>query len=732
MQESALHSKLETAREHHRDGALDEAERLYAEVLGEQPDQPDALHMLGQLRLQQERAQEARNLLERAVAGKPDDATCHNSLGVVLQALGDVAAAERAYRRAVELDPNMARAYNNLGYVQLLQRKLDDAERSLNLALRCQERYPEALVTKGNVLLERGEYDAATKPLMQALEYAPNLATAHASLGLAFRGQNAASIAAQCFENAVENRPDFGRAHALLGSTLVELGRLSEAERALNRAIELEPDFAEAYVGQGDLARARGRAEEAAGFYRKALELRPRFDAATEKLARLYLERGLGDSAVETYNRRLQAGNAGAEVYAALGHALLQMNRHASARQALEAALERDPDDHVARGWLAVSLEALGRLDEAAAVAERAVAGEASQVPPRLVQARAALRQGDTEGALGWLEPIAEARLPRDQQARAAHLRGLIHDRRGDYDTAYDAFTQANRARTEQLAPAEDREILTDCLREHTRQAQIAHGIDSERAAEWREAVPDDGRAAPVFLLGFPGAGVLALGHCLAAHPRLHVATDRDLGGQRGDFVQRWSSGAALGDIGAGELLAERRRYWKRLAHRWPEADAPGGNGLGIVDQLPAQRAPLDAVARLFPDARLVLVERDPHDICLHGLVRSLGEPLLRAGVCSIEDLARYYLAWQQWIDAATASLPLRVHRVRYEDFDRDPAATLAPLVDFLEVDWQDAVADAYRDLQVTATGVAPYAPAGHWQCYREPLERAWSLLDSS
>ncbi len=44
-----LHHQLESAQSHHQAGRLAEAEKIYRQILAQQPDNPWALHLLGVL-----------------------------------------------------------------------------------------------------------------------------------------------------------------------------------------------------------------------------------------------------------------------------------------------------------------------------------------------------------------------------------------------------------------------------------------------------------------------------------------------------------------------------------------------------------------------------------------------------------------------------------------------------------------------------------------------------------
>src|ERR1700704_7153339 len=62
---------LEQAKLLHQTGRIAEAEAAYRSVLARDPNQFDALHLLGLIRYQQGRSQEAHELLSQAVKLKP-------------------------------------------------------------------------------------------------------------------------------------------------------------------------------------------------------------------------------------------------------------------------------------------------------------------------------------------------------------------------------------------------------------------------------------------------------------------------------------------------------------------------------------------------------------------------------------------------------------------------------------------------------------------------------------
>src|SRR5262245_61302911 len=90
---------LATAIQHHREGRLQSAEQIYRWILHVEPDQAEAIQLLGVIAFQERRLEESVALYRRSLVLKPDYAEAHNNLGVALTALGSLDEAAACCRR---------------------------------------------------------------------------------------------------------------------------------------------------------------------------------------------------------------------------------------------------------------------------------------------------------------------------------------------------------------------------------------------------------------------------------------------------------------------------------------------------------------------------------------------------------------------------------------------------------------------------------------------------------
>jgi predicted O-linked N-acetylglucosamine transferase (SPINDLY family) len=162
------------ALEQHRAGRLDDAERLYRNILALHSRDLEARHMLGLLRLQQGRAADALQTLSRLAAEAPGHAEIRTHHGLALHEMGRHGEALAELDRALALKPGNAMTLlyrgNVLAETGCSARALGDYERLVAIT----PGDSEAWFRRANALWRLDRFDAALDSYARALTLNPH------------------------------------------------------------------------------------------------------------------------------------------------------------------------------------------------------------------------------------------------------------------------------------------------------------------------------------------------------------------------------------------------------------------------------------------------------------------------------------------------------------------------------------------------------------------------------
>jgi tetratricopeptide (TPR) repeat protein len=454
-----------------------------------------------------------------------------------------------------------------------------------------------------------------------------------------------------CAEILAEN-PDQADALQILGNIRARSGDTRAAEPLFERARAAAPDNIFILNSLGGIYAANGRPEQARAALEAALRIDSRFPWALHNLGSLMLE--IGDRRV--------------------------------ARRCFERALESNPNHVDAIAALADVAEQDEQPDEARALANRARRVAPDHVTARLVLARLELRAGSHATAEHQLRALLEQPGMRPvNQASARGLLGKALEGLGRYDEAFREYTQANDIERKLHAP---RYADAEAVGSPATIARLTRFMQDTDPANWTRPAPDD-LPSPVFLVGFPRSGTTLLEQLLAAHPGVIALEEQEnLADAAGPLLLAPGSLERWDKLPPSELADLRRAYWKRV-------DAAVGarlDGRLFIDKLPLNLALLPLIHLLFPDAKIILVLRDPRDVILSCLRNRFAMNAAMFQFLSPETATGYYDAVMSLAEMARAKLPLSVHEVRYEDVVNDLRGTAGKLVAFLGLPWSDAV----------------------------------------
>jgi tetratricopeptide (TPR) repeat protein len=271
---------LQNAVALHQRGQLNEAERIYRDILGADPDHFDATHLLGVIFLQRGQPFEGEQLIARALKTNPRHSDALRNQGNALKALKRFEEALASYERAIALKPQDAETRFNRGVTLHELKRYDEALASYDRAISLRPDFAEAHSNRGATLRALKRYNEALASYDRALAVRPDYAEAHSNRGATLLALKRYEEALASCDRALALRPDYAEALSNRGVILHELRRYDEALASHDRALALRPDYAEAFSNRGATLRELKRCDEALASYERAIALKADYTEA--------------------------------------------------------------------------------------------------------------------------------------------------------------------------------------------------------------------------------------------------------------------------------------------------------------------------------------------------------------------------------------------------------------------------------------------------------------------
>ena len=215
----------------HQSGRVPEAERIYRDVLKQDPGNPDALHLLGLIAHHANRPEPAIELITRAIASEPNVPLYHMNLARVYRGAARHEDALASATRAAQINPSFVEAHVERAAALKALDRFDEAEVAARKAVRAAPDHPGGHGALANVLADQGRFEQAMEEYRTTLKIAPDWAEALSNYGEALRKLGKYAEAEPFFRRAISLTPEVGDPHFNLSIVLLVTGRFDEGWR---------------------------------------------------------------------------------------------------------------------------------------------------------------------------------------------------------------------------------------------------------------------------------------------------------------------------------------------------------------------------------------------------------------------------------------------------------------------------------------------------------------------
>lgn len=496
----------------------------------------------------------------------------------------------------------------------------------------------------------------------------PQTASDYCKLGDAFANNRKFGKAMECFQRALAIDPHHLNSLFLGGQVLLVIGNITgdrthvqESVSYFNRVLTPHPDHVPSLLGMGKAFVLLGQFGQAVEVLKRAVEQEPKNAEIHNWLGQAYAKKPAFELAVEHFRKTVELEPKQPYAWHAMGLVLERMNLLEEAEEALRKGRELEPDEDQFLLPLAKIQRRRGEIDEALEFIERVLASDAQ----------------DIVKTAAWNE------------------KGKALDKLKRYDEAFEAFVESQQAaaRTED-ARQMDRSFFDPLF-------DAAAWFTTDSMKDWESVAFDDDHKDPIFLLGFPRSGTTLTEQIITSCPDM-------LGTQEEDIIssiyvkmpellgRNIAYPDGLATLTPKECSILRAYYWERIATLFGE-EYTGKQR--VLDKVPMNTVYLGLIHRIFPTAPVLVLLRDPRDVCLSAFMQAFTVNAAMVHFYTIDSTANFYARvmglYRHFREVLDGHHPML--ELRYEDMVQDVEGYARQILDFIGEEWTDEVLRYYE-----------------------------------
>ncbi len=581
--------------------------------------------------------------------------------------VNDLAKAKKILKEICKPSSRDGVAWYLLSNVYGREKNYKEVLRCCKNALAANEKNQEVYVNLAHAHAALGNFDEAIEYYNEALKTNPESAVILSNLGTVLQMAERKEEAIEKFQQAISIQPNHVSAHCGLARGLKSQGEFNQAIQHYHKALQYDTQLCNIYLELGDLLIARGHLDQAEDLTNKALKIHPNSDKLFFQLSKTLQYQGKYAEAISANDKGNQInpntpeGMAGAAVI---------LERHGKIEKAFEIVNHLRDQGNLNSAGLDVFIRICHQFDHC----------------QEAIELGSAFLSDSSSSAI--------------EKGQIHHNLGSLFDKRGEFDTAFKHFSQAN----------DSNRLSYDSATDIKRVDRLITAFSAETLAQIpRATVPTD---RPIFIIGMPRSGTTLVEQIIASHQDVHGAGEL---AYINEIIRPIPSNLypkGIGGLKENNLNGMAKTYLDRVNLLNQEAPR-------VTDKMPGNFRNLGLISLMLPQAKIIHCSRNPLDTCLSIFFQNFN--LAHTYATRLEDIGAYYKLYERLMEHWRQVLDIPIFELTYSDMVNDQETQSRKLIEFCGLKWDDRCLSFHKTDRKVAT--ASYDQVSK-PVYRSSLER--------
>ena len=565
----------------------------------------------------------------------------------------------------------------------------------------------DRLLSKAKKLVKKGEIKEARKIYLNILEYSPS--NKEAKIGLkSIENEDEAQLSQEqldyviqlyssgqmdkallSIKELIQDFPNIPLLHNISGACNSALGEIDSAIISFNKAIELKPDYDEAYFNLGVAFHQTGQLGEALNSYERAISIKHAYPTAHNNLGLIALSQGQLDNALKSFEWAVAYGPEYAEAHNSLGAALQELKQFEKAKVSFKKAVALNPQYAQGLHNLAIICEIINLPDEASEYYEKALAVEPNYAEAYRNQSRTKKYKKNDPQIAQMQSIYSNDNLSISDKVHINFALAKVNEDLGNQKDFFKHLDEGSRLRKKQLNYNinETEEFHSSLIR-----------LFSEDQPKIKQLSLGPLDIRPIFIVGMPRSGTSLVEQIISSHHSVHGA------GELNNFKNIVTPalknyiGNLKNTVNEDDLLSIRSNYIKSLE------DLNVSEKI-ITDKMPVNFRMIGLILTTIPEAKIIHLTRDPKATCWSNYKHYFANE--NGFTFDQEDLARFFILYQELMGFWHKSFPNKIHDISYERLTTHQEDETQKLLKYCELDWDNNCLNFHKNTRAVHTASA-------------------------
>ena len=565
----------------------------------------------------------------------------------------------------------------------------------------------DRLLSKAKKLLKKGEIKEARNIYLNILEYSPS--NKEAKIGLkSIENEDAAEISQEqldyviqlyssgqmdkallSIKELIQDFPNIPLLHNISGACNSALGEIDSSIISFNKAIELKPDYDEAYFNLGVAFHQTGQLREAINSYERAISIKHAYPTAHNNLGLIALSQGQLDNALKSFEWAVAYSPEYAEAHNSLGAALQELKQFEKAKVSFKKAVALNPQYAQGLHNLAILSEIINLPDEASEYYEKALAVEPNYAEAYRNQSRTKKYKKNDPQIAQMQSIYSNDNLSISDKVHINFALAKVNEDLGNQKDFFKHLDEGSRLRKKQLNYNinETEEFHSSLIR-----------LFSEDQPKIKQLSLGPIDIRPIFIVGMPRSGTSLVEQIISSHHSVHGA------GELNNFKNIVTPalknyiGNLTNTINEDDLLSIRSNYIKSLE------DLNVSEKI-ITDKMPVNFRMIGLILTAIPEAKIIHLTRNPKATCWSNYKHYFANE--NGFTFDQEDLARFFILYQELMGFWHKSFPNKIHDISYERLTTHQEDETQKLLKYCELDWDNNCLNFHKNTRAVHTASA-------------------------